>query len=73
MDLQLNVYFLLYNQVIKYTILQKLYVNIIIESCWKLKEEWKLNRLLWPTFEQRYNEVAKFTNYILNKVTVTIK
>lgn len=27
----------------KYTILQKFYVIIIIESCWKLKEGEKLN------------------------------
>lgn len=46
----------------KYTILQKFYVNIIIESCWKLKEGEKLNRSLWPTFEQRYN-VANFPIY----------
>lgn len=58
-------FFLLYKQGMKYTILQKFYVNIIIESCWKLKEGEKLNRLLWPTFEQRYNDVAKYTDYIV--------
>lgn len=36
-------FFLLYKQVMKYTILQKFYVIIIIESCWKLKEGEKLN------------------------------
>lgn len=46
---------------------KKFYVNIIIESCWKLKEGEKLNRLLWPTFEQRYNDVAKYTDYIVKQ------
>lgn len=60
-------FFLLYKQGMKYTILQKFYVNIIIESCWKLKEGEKLNILLWPTFEQRYNDVAKYTDYIVKQ------
>lgn len=59
--------FLLYKQVMKYTILQKLYVNIIIESCPRLKEGEQLNRLLWPTFEQRYNEIAKYTKCIVKQ------